>query len=226
MNCEQIKPYLCGRALGRALGEDARDQDAEAHLAEAHLANCADCRAELADLELTQKLMRQGLPEEEPPRRIAFVADSVARADTNAAPKWNPLRLWQWSFAGAMAVAMLFAGLVIGRPAGVVGPAGGLAAANVAEPAGASRTSPVAAPAAAGFSRAQVDSMIAQAVAASEQRQRAETAAVIQAAAVRMSEQLHYLQSTQTEVYKQSEQNRSDLRNVAALINGRQGVQQ
>src|ERR1022692_4826378 len=99
MNCEQAKPYL----YDRALDEGARDADAEAHLA-----TCAECRAELTDLELTRKLMRQGLPEEEPPRRIAFVADAPAR---------NPLRFWQWSFAGAAVVAMLFAVLAIRRPA-------------------------------------------------------------------------------------------------------------
>jgi len=188
MNCEQAKPYL----YDRALNEDTRDPEAEAHLA-----TCAGCRAELADLELTRKLMRQGLPEEEPPRRIAFVADAPVAAR-------HPLRFWQWSFAGAAMVAMLFAVLAIRRPS---------------PPA-------VASVPTATFTRADVDAIVAQAVAASEQRQRAETAAVIQAAAQNMSEQLHYLQSTQTQVYKQSEQNRSDLRQVAALIGGREGVRQ
>jgi hypothetical protein len=194
MNCEQAKPYL----YDRALNEITRDPEAEAHVAA-----CQVCRAELADLELTRKLMRQGLPEEEPRRRIAFVADPPA-------PAHNPLRFWQWSFAGAAAVAMLFAVLAIRRP---------------------SPTAPIASPTAtsapiATFTRADVDAIVAQAVAASEQRQRAETAQVIQAAAQDMSEQLHYLHSTQSQVYKQSEQNRSDLRQVAVLLSGREGVRQ
>jgi len=190
MNCEQAKPYL----YDRALNETMRDPEADAHVAA-----CNVCRAELADLELTRKLMRQGLPEEEPPRRIAFVADAPV-------PAHNPLRFWQWSFAGAAAVAMLFAVLAIRRPL--------------------SPAPPVASTPAATFTRAEVDTIVAQAVAASEQRQRAETAQVIQAAAQDMSEQLHYLQSTQSQVYKQSEQNRSDLRQVAVLLSGREGVRQ
>jgi hypothetical protein len=189
MNCEQAKPYLYDRALGEVLPNKE---------AETHIGACADCRAELADLELTRKLMRQGLPEEEPSRRIAFIADAPAVAR-------NPLRFWQWSFAGAAAVAMLFAVLAIRRPA-------------------APEVTPASA--ASAFTRADVDAIVAQAVAASEQRQRAETAQVIQAAAQTMSEQLHSLRSTQGQVYRQSEQNRSELRQVAALLNGREGVRQ
>src|ERR1035438_124332 len=201
MNCEQAKPFLYDRALDEATSPEL-DQ---------HLASCADCRAELADLELTRKLMLQGLPEEEPARRIAFVADkpapSSARAFDSAAPQYNPLRFWQWSFAGAAALALLFAVLVVQRPA----------------PAASADT----------FTRAEVEAMIAKsvtqavnaAVNASEQRQQAQTAAVIQGAASRMAEQFHYLESTQTQVYRQTEQNRAELRQVDAII-GREGVRQ
>ncbi len=182
MNCDQAKPYLYDRVL-----EGVRDKDAEAHIAA-----CETCKAELADLELTRKLMRQGLPEEEPARRIAFVADK---------PSANPLRFWQWSFAGAAAFAMLFAVLAF-RHSAAVAPASG-----------------------ASFTKAEVEAIVNQAVAASEQRQRAEIAGVIQNAAERMSDQLHYLESTQSQVYKQSEQNRADLRQVAALV-GREGIRQ
>ena len=190
MNCEQAKPFLYDRALDEATSPEL-DQ---------HLASCADCRAELADLELTRKLMLQGLPEEEPARRIAFVADKPAVA-------YNPLRFWQWSFAGAAALALLFAVLAVRRPA----------------PAASADT----------FTRAEVEAMIAKsvtqavnaAVNASEQRQQAQTAAVIQGAASRMAEQFHYLESTQTQVYRQTEQNRAELRQVDAII-GREGVRQ
>ena len=63
MNCNEAKPLLYDRALE---GTPNKDLD---H----HLETCTACRADLTDLELTRKLMRQGLPEEEPPRRIAFV---------------------------------------------------------------------------------------------------------------------------------------------------------
>jgi hypothetical protein len=187
MNCEQAKPFLYDRALGEVAGPDL-DQ---------HLASCGDCRAELADLELTRKLMLQGLPEEEPARRIAFVADKPVAS-------YNPLRFWQWSFAGAAALALLFAVMVVRRPAPLA---------------------PVGT-----FTRAEVEALISksvtQAVNASEQRQQAETAQVIQAAAQRMAEQFHYLESTQGKVYRETEQNRADLRQVDAIIGRGQGVRQ
>jgi hypothetical protein len=188
MNCEQAKPFLYDRALDEATSPEL-DQ---------HLASCADCRAELADLELTRKLMLQGLPEEEPARRIAFVAEK----------SYNPLRFWQWAFAGAAMLALLFAVLAVRRPA----------------------------PAAPGdtFTRAEVEALISKSVAqsvnaavnASEQRQQAATKVVIQSAAQRMAEQFHYLESTQTQVYRQTEQNRAELRQVSAIIGGAQGVRQ
>src|SRR5947207_14925556 len=104
MNCQDAKPMLFDRLL-----EGGKNRDLDAHLS-----SCLACREELASLELTHKLMRQGLPEEEPPRRIAFVTDAPAR---------NPLRFWQWSFAGAAAIAMMFAVLAIRRPAPVASPA-------------------------------------------------------------------------------------------------------
>src|SRR6266404_7250583 len=167
MNCEQVKSFLYDRAL-----EGAPNQDLDAHLA-----TCQACQSELADLELTHKLMRQGLPEEEPARRIVFAADS---------PRYNPLRFWQWSFGGAAAFAMLFAVLAVRRPAVVASPSPAVAT--------------VGAPT---FTRAEVEQMVNQAVAASEERQKMEMANVIHSAAERMSDQLHYLQSSQTQVYKQ-----------------------
>lgn len=177
MNCTDVKHLLFDATLGEVTDRTAVEQ---------HLASCPGCRAELADLELTRKLLVQGLPEEEPARRIAFVTE---------APK-IPLRFWQWSFAGAAAVAVLLAVLVVERPP-QAGPA---------------------APTAASFTRADVQRIVDAAVKESEQRQRAQTAAIIQSAAARMSEQVHYLQSTQSIVYRQAEQNRSDLQQVSALI--------
>jgi hypothetical protein len=192
MNCEQAKPFLYDRALGEGASAEF-DQ---------HLAGCTDCRTELADLELTRKLMLQGLPEEEPARRIAFVAEKPAAA-------FNPLRFWQWSFAGAATLALLFAVLAMRHPNAAPGT----------------------------YTRAEVEAIVeksveksvaksvAQAVSVSEQRQQAQTAAVIQGAAQRMAEQFHYLESNQTQVYRQTEQNRAELRQVDAII-GREGVRQ
>src|SRR5690242_18474700 len=97
MDCHEIKNLLYDEALGEGNGA-VKD----------HVKTCAACRAELERLQTTRKLMMQGLPEEEPARRIAFVADRPA------AP--NPLRFWQWSFAGAAAFALFFAVLAVRRP--------------------------------------------------------------------------------------------------------------
>jgi hypothetical protein len=173
--CEKFRQEIYDCALGEhELTTGARE----------HMAECPSCREELARLGLTQKLVRQGLPEEEPPRRIAFVAE----------PRPNPLRFWQGSFAGATAFALLFAVLAWKRPA----PIGG-----------------------AEFTRDEVAQIVREAVAASEQRQRATMEQVIQAAGERMREQLYQIQSMQSDVYRQTEQNRADLRHMAALVGGR-----
>src|SRR5258706_10995541 len=96
MNCEAYRNSLFDEALGEGTAE----------LRE-HLKSCAECRAELDRLKLTRKLLVQGLPEEEPPRRIVFTADKRVP---------NPLRFWQWSFAGAAAFALFFAVLAGRKP--------------------------------------------------------------------------------------------------------------
>src|SRR5258708_3577404 len=98
MNCEQAKSFLYDRVLEGTPNPEL----------DAHLTTCTACQGELAGLELTHKLMRQALPEEEPARHIVFAAEPA---------RTNALRFWQWSFAGAAAVAMLFAVLAIRRPA-------------------------------------------------------------------------------------------------------------
>jgi hypothetical protein len=195
MNCEQAKSFLYDRVLEGAINPEL----------DAHLSTCQACQSELADLALTHQLMRQGLPEEEPARRIVFAAEVAPRYNV------NPLRFWQWSFAGAAAFALLFAALfvadVMRRPA-VIAPA--------------TAPAPVATAATSTFTRAEVEQIVNQAVAASEERQKMEMANVIHSAAERMSDQLHYLQSSQTQVYKQTEQNRADIRQVTALVGVRQ----
>src|SRR3989442_4910887 len=98
MNCEETKHHLYNAALGEETGPDL----------EQHLASCAACREELAALPMTRNLLVRGLPEEEPPRRFASVAEVPARP--------NLLRFWQWSFAGAFAAPTLAAVLAVRRP--------------------------------------------------------------------------------------------------------------
>jgi len=185
MSCEEIKHLLHDLSLGEAApsGELGR-----------HLAHCAACRAELADLELTRKLLLQGLPEEEPPRRLAFVAERPLQA----------ARFWQWAFAASTALALLLAALVIARAPGKP---------RLSPPPVATAT-----PAPAGLTRAEVEKMVAAAIEESEQRQRAETSARIQTAGARMADQMRYFERTQNIFYKQAERDRTDLEYIAGLI--------
>jgi anti-sigma factor RsiW len=177
MNCETYRKSLFEEALG----------EGSAELRE-HIKACPECRAELERLKLTRKLMVQGLPEEEPPRRIAFVAEK---------PQRNPLRFWQWSFAGAAAFAVFFAALAL-RP----------------QPAGT-------------FTRAEVEQIVNARVQESEQRQRAELRGLLQNASQRMAEQLYTLEQTQSLTYKAAEQSRAEVQQVAALLGrNRGGTQQ
>lgn len=92
---------------------------AEAGATQLHLAGCDACREELERLSLTIKAL-DAVPEEEMPRRIAFVSDKVFE------PKW-----WQvWLNSGPrmafVASAMLAAAILmhgVTRPAPVAGPA-------------------------------------------------------------------------------------------------------
>jgi anti-sigma factor RsiW len=73
---------------------------------ESHLAACASCRDELAALDLTRAALLS-VPDEEPPRRIAFVSDKVFE------PRW-----WQriWTSGpqlGFSAAALLAAAIVV-----------------------------------------------------------------------------------------------------------------
>jgi hypothetical protein len=181
MSCETYRNSLFDEALG----------EGSAELRE-HLKSCAECRAELDRLKLTRKLMVQGLPEEEPPRRIVFTADKRAP---------NPLRFWQWGFAGAAAFAVFFAVLAVRKPAPV--------APTVT--------------ATATFTRAEVEQIVETAVRDSEQRQRAELQGLLQNASQRMSEQIYSLERTQTLTYKAAEQSRTEVQQVAALMGRNEG---
>ncbi len=90
---------------------------AERSATESHLSSCALCREELSRLGETRALLLS-IPDEEPPRRIAFVSDKVFE------PRWWQ-RLWasgpQLGFASAamLAVAIMVHGALM-RPAPAV----------------------------------------------------------------------------------------------------------
>ncbi len=101
MNCSSID--LKAIALGEASEE-------------AHIASCANCREELDRLRLTQGALLS-LPEEEVPRRIAFVSDKVFE------PRWWQ-RVWQsgpaMGFASAAVLAAAIFAHAYARPATAV----------------------------------------------------------------------------------------------------------
>lgn len=84
-----------------------------------HLAGCRQCAAELEQLRLTALALR-ALPEEEMPRRIAFVSDKVF--EPSPVMRW--FQAWWLSGARLGAVAAMFLGCAIlvhaFRPAPVI----------------------------------------------------------------------------------------------------------
>jgi len=103
MNCASYdwKAY----ALGELGQEDRRH-------AEAHAAVCAICREELATLRLTIETLSK-LPDEEMPRRIAFVSDKVFE------PRWWQVFL-RPSFAAACVIAAAILAHAFVRPAAAI----------------------------------------------------------------------------------------------------------
>lgn len=78
----------------------------ERRLVEEHIGQCPDCRQELERLRLTRSALR-ALPDEEPPRRIAFVSDKVFQ------PGWWQ-RFWQSApRLGFAAAAMLSVAILV-----------------------------------------------------------------------------------------------------------------
>jgi anti-sigma factor RsiW len=114
MSCSpsDLKDYFLGE-LGDAEGRRVRE----------HLGHCGRCREELDRLRLTQAALRS-LPDEEPPRRIAFVSDQVFE------PRW--WQLWHSPRLGFASAAMLSLAILVHafvRPVPTAAPAGQNAAA-------------------------------------------------------------------------------------------------
>ena len=106
MTCEQVKQMLIDLALAEA-------GPAERKWVQDHVQECEACRGRLADLDLTRKLLLEGLPQEEVPRRIAFVAAN------EGAGLFGRSGLWRRAFAVpvgvAAAVALLVGALALAR---------------------------------------------------------------------------------------------------------------
>lgn len=108
MSCsrDRIKDYFFGELSG-----------GERKTTETHLAVCTACREELERLRLTQAALRS-IPDEEPPRRTAFVSDKVFE------PNWWQ-RLWSsnarlgFASAGLLACAIVFHAVWQPAPAAV-----------------------------------------------------------------------------------------------------------
>jgi anti-sigma factor RsiW len=134
---------------------------AERTAVESHVACCPACRDELAALNTTRSLLLS-LPDEEPPRRIAFVSDKVFE------PRWWQ-KLWtsgpRLGFAAAamLAVAIVFHAVAAPRPVPVAAVAEVPAAAIEAEVA------------------KRVQTEVAKAVAASQQDQMVRTLELVNA---------------------------------------------
>jgi anti-sigma factor RsiW len=149
MSCSpfDLKDYFFGE-----LAEPERGQ------VETHLAGCPACREEMGGLDLTRAALRC-LPDEEPPRRIAFVSDKVFE------PKWWQ-RIWssgsQLGFAAAamLAVAIVAHGYMMRPVAPVVQTSASVVETEVTK---------------------RVAAEVAKAVAASEDRQTARTLELVNA---------------------------------------------
>ncbi len=151
-----------------ALGECPRE---ESHRVEAHVAECDACREELARLQLTQATLA-ALRDEEIPRRIAFVSDKVFE------PHWYQ-RLWNSGPRLAFLAASLLACAIFVHA--FVGPARTPAAPQLATFTANEIAERVQREVSARLDGA-VQTAVAKAVAASEERQQRKTAELLQAA--------------------------------------------
>jgi len=109
MNCSQhdLKGYILGELPAAECGP-----------LEAHLEGCLDCREEVERLRLTRTAL-DSLPEEEIPRRIAFVSDKVFEP-RGWAWLWNSAPRLAFASATLLALAIVVHAFV--RPAPVAVP--------------------------------------------------------------------------------------------------------
>jgi len=230
MSCGETKQILMDLALGEA-GPIERKR------AQEHLEACEACRAQLDDLNLARKLLVDGVPQEEVPRRITFVA----------APEAGPLgwlrrRAFAIPLGAAAAVALLVGALALARTRVTLEQGrweiafGARDSGAPARPAGVPAALPAAVPP-GGMTRAEAAQLIAVALQRSEARQRAETAALVETATARqdrrymsamsaLAEQVRFFQQTQNILYKRADTTDLALERVASRVPGDRGDRQ
>jgi anti-sigma factor RsiW len=178
MNCSQhdLKGYILGELPAEECGP-----------LETHLKGCLDCREEVERLRLTRTAL-DSLPEEEIPRRIAFVSDKVFEP-RGWAWLWNSAPRLVFASATLLALAIVVHAFV--RPAPVAIPMAANSAAMEARVEGevAKRLQPILEKAAA-ESEARQARQVAELVAAAERRVNQQR----QADLVSMEETLNVLQ--------------------------------
>jgi hypothetical protein len=205
MNCEQVRPVL----LDYLLEEVSAEQRAEIHR---HLEQCAACSEEAGLSRQTLGKLEQGAAFEEIPQRIRLVAEPSSRW----AMLWlNPARLAVAVGAlacVAVALLALFRTTISYRP-------GHLEIAFGAASTGAEAAAPATPVAAAEFSvaREEMVRLVAEAVAASEERQQTAAQHLVQTVAQQiqedrmrdwrdMAENLRVFQAAQVSMWKQQVQ--------------------
>ena len=155
---------------------------------EAFLEASADARQELERLQITHKALLS-LPEEEVPRRIAFVSDKVfepSRAARLWAALWGPAE--RYGFGAAAALLVLFAGLWTVQPSLTVDQEGWRVAFGPA-PAPAVVEEPTPAPPTlARLTPEQVRAVAAALVAENDEQRRQDTARLLSEAVSRESD--------------------------------------
>jgi hypothetical protein len=221
MNCDDIRPELLDYVM--------EEVPADRHAAMAkHLETCAACSGEAGKIRQTLGIMAQGAAFEEPPERIRVVAEPTNRW----AALWrNPARL---AFAGGAAACITIAILALARASvrydnGTFEIAFGAAAAQVQSPAAASLPQ-FSALAGETLTRREAAALVAEALSASEARQREDTSRLVEASLKAfeeasevnrindrqaLAETFRYFQAAQVNMWKQQVENQQL---VSALV--------
>lgn len=118
MTCQvDIKAYALGEAT-----------PAERRTAETHIASCAVCRSEFESLNMLRTVLMTD-PDQEPPRRIAFVSDKIFEPKwwqraLGIGAGWNPMQLLAPVALSALASFAIVKVQSVGMPVGSIASAG------------------------------------------------------------------------------------------------------
>jgi predicted anti-sigma-YlaC factor YlaD len=208
MNCEQIRPILLDFLMEEV-------PSAQRGVIESHLQGCGACSREMAELQETLSLVARTETSEEIPRKIRIVAEPVRPW----AAFWrNPARL---AFAGAGMFCLAIAFLALFHTTISYGNGNFQIAFGAPAVSSGAPRSGAAMPAAAvarPMDQAQIDQMIAKALAAAQADYEQRSGAMVQQASQRMQQQwrhdlgemaqsMRYFQEAQTMLWKGQVQN-------------------